>query len=411
MGERLRKSLTASPGSLELSECGWQAQVRISQGQLRRFTSCLMPFASRLLLDGQVSGWKPGWSRWQTHLRPPIDQTIWISLSPFDSSRSSPDREDFAEQVHDALARLNDPVYLQAHPLVRFVRTDLNARSSNRGRALQQALLDAIESLRPGAAGVPNSRALRRYEVLRLRFVEGLEISQILDRLSISRSGYFLEQQQALKTVASRLFETWIGSGPIPSETPSRTRESGRRVAPDIERGGEQPRSLVRAQTNLPLQLTSFVGRERELAEVKRLLGTTRLLTFTGAGGCGKTRLAYQVAFDLPEGTPEEYPDGVWLVELAALSDPEPRLPDGSLEAGSAGGAWGADRVEPRRPPEDASASFSCSTTASIWSTRAPSLSNRSFGRVLACGFLATSRELLGVYGRDALAGPFARGS
>jgi predicted ATPase/DNA-binding CsgD family transcriptional regulator len=69
---------------------------------------------------------------------------------------------------------------------------------------------------------------------------------------------------------------------------------------------------------NLPLQLTSFIGRQREIAEVKRLLTTTRLLTLTGAGGCGKTRLALHVAADVLNA----YPDGVWLVELAALADP-----------------------------------------------------------------------------------------
>jgi predicted ATPase len=69
---------------------------------------------------------------------------------------------------------------------------------------------------------------------------------------------------------------------------------------------------------NLPTQRTSFIGREREIAEIKQLLGTTRLLTLTGSGGCGKTRLALQVAADLLE----QYPDGVWLVELAPLVDP-----------------------------------------------------------------------------------------
>jgi predicted ATPase/class 3 adenylate cyclase len=77
-------------------------------------------------------------------------------------------------------------------------------------------------------------------------------------------------------------------------------------------------KSLNVLPNNLPVQLTSFIGREKEIEEVKRSLSATRLLTLTGAGGCGKTRLALQVASDLLE----EYRDGVWLVELAALSDP-----------------------------------------------------------------------------------------
>lgn len=69
---------------------------------------------------------------------------------------------------------------------------------------------------------------------------------------------------------------------------------------------------------NLQQQLTTFIGREREIAEVKRLLGTTRLLTLKGPGGCGKTRLALQVGGDLLA----EYPHGVWFVDLARLADP-----------------------------------------------------------------------------------------
>ncbi len=69
---------------------------------------------------------------------------------------------------------------------------------------------------------------------------------------------------------------------------------------------------------NLPLQLTSFIGRVKERADIDGLLRTTRLLTLTGSGGCGKTRLVLQVAADLLTG----FSEGVWLVELAALTDP-----------------------------------------------------------------------------------------
>ncbi|MFN8633241.1 MAG: tetratricopeptide repeat protein [Chloroflexota bacterium] len=69
---------------------------------------------------------------------------------------------------------------------------------------------------------------------------------------------------------------------------------------------------------NLPQPLTSFVGRAREVAEARELLGTTRLLTLTGAGGIGKTRLGHEVAATLLD----EFPDGVRLVDLTALADP-----------------------------------------------------------------------------------------
>src|SRR5437879_4530768 len=70
---------------------------------------------------------------------------------------------------------------------------------------------------------------------------------------------------------------------------------------------------------NLPQQLTSFIGREHDIAEVQRLLEDARLMTLTGVGGAGKTRLALEVASRLLG----LYPDGVWLVELAAVTDRE----------------------------------------------------------------------------------------
>lgn len=69
---------------------------------------------------------------------------------------------------------------------------------------------------------------------------------------------------------------------------------------------------------NVPAELTSFVGRPRELGDIKRLLASYRLLTLTSTGGVGKTRLALRAA----ARTQRAFADGVWLVELASLDDP-----------------------------------------------------------------------------------------
>ncbi len=70
---------------------------------------------------------------------------------------------------------------------------------------------------------------------------------------------------------------------------------------------------------NLPVQLTSFIGREEEIDEISSLLSTARLVTLAGAGGSGKTRLAQEIGVSLIEN----YSDGVWFIGLAALSDPK----------------------------------------------------------------------------------------
>jgi predicted ATPase len=100
---------------------------------------------------------------------------------------------------------------------------------------------------------------------------------------------------------------------------------------------GEFPPLKSLNQTNLPMQPTPLVGRERELREVLELLRARRFVTLTGPGGSGKTRLALQAAAEVIE----DYPDGVWFVSLAAVRDPrliEPTVgrlvgaPDGLVE-------------------------------------------------------------------------------
>jgi predicted ATPase len=77
-------------------------------------------------------------------------------------------------------------------------------------------------------------------------------------------------------------------------------------------------RSMASTPNNLTQQLNSFIGRDREMEQVRQLLASSRLLTLLGMGGLGKSRLSMQVAAIVLE----DYPDGVWFVELAALSDP-----------------------------------------------------------------------------------------
>ena len=92
---------------------------------------------------------------------------------------------------------------------------------------------------------------------------------------------------------------------------------------PDLPQDFPPIKSLDTQPNNLPIQLTSFVGREREIDEIKALLNTARLVSLTGSGGTGKTRLSIEV------GTQElaHFANGVWLIELAPLSDPAQIIP------------------------------------------------------------------------------------
>jgi hypothetical protein len=107
----------------------------------------------------------------------------------------------------------------------------------------------------------------------------------------------------------------------FPSEdhrTLSRTYEAVEAVAqvlPAASAAPAEPDTEARRH-NLPTELTSFVGRRKELVELRGVLASSRVLSLTGAGGIGKTRLAVRLACDLVS----EFSDGAWLVDLATLS-------------------------------------------------------------------------------------------
>jgi predicted ATPase/DNA-binding CsgD family transcriptional regulator len=158
-----------------------------------------------------------------------------------------------------------------------------------------------------------------------------------------------------------------------------------------------QPRPVSPAPRelhNLPTQLTSFIGREQEIAQIKRLLGNTRLLTLTGSGGSGKTRLALRVAADLLE----QYHDGVRLVELGALADP-------ALVPNSVAAALGIPE-RPNRPLTETLANYLRTKNMLLLldncehlHAACQSLIDQLLRASATMWILATSRETLGVEG------------
>jgi len=154
------------------------------------------------------------------------------------------------------------------------------------------------------------------------------------------------------------------------------------------------PRSLDVLPNNLPTQLTSFVGRGEELAAVEGLLREQRLVTLSGAGGCGKTRLAVQAA----AGLADRWPDGTWWIDLASVADP-------ALLPGLAATAVGV-LVEPAHAPLPALTAqlrgrrlLLCVDTCEHLLDAVAELADAVLRACPQVSILATSREPLGVEG------------
>src|SRR5829696_1865327 len=144
----------------------------------------------------------------------------------------------------------------------------------------------------------------------------------------VGEDGEALAQYGRLEETLSRA----LGTEPAASSRALGEEIAAGRFPPTERRSVDYPpeEPTDAGKHNLPATRSSFIGRETELRSVKRDLAMTRLLTLTGAGGCGKTRLALEVARELVGA----YPDGVWLVELAPL-------PEGALVAQAVAAALG----------------------------------------------------------------------
>jgi predicted ATPase len=188
----------------------------------------------------------------------------------------------FPTLVRSALARMYDLPYLQTHAL---------ASRAGGGKALQRCLREALDALRSGPG--PGGRTQR---LLALTYAEALSAGEVGRRLGLSKSVYYREHARGVAAVAGLLRERWEG----PSDPAD--------VIPPTQRPGA-----------LPGAMTSFVGREGEVAALRALLRAERLVTLTGPPGSGKTRLAVETARALVGETTEE----VRFVPLAPVADPD----------------------------------------------------------------------------------------
>jgi predicted ATPase len=175
-----------------------------------------------------------------------------------------------AQQVRRALAHLHDLPFAQTHPVAGLA-----------GKALRDALVGVVDGFGASVGG----------ELLRLRYVEALPSRAVAARLALSLGEYYRQHARAVDAVASALRE---------------------RLAADAGEG------RGRGAGTVPRPPTSFVGRERELEEVAALLDAAPLVTLTGVGGAGKTRLATEAA----HRAAGRFPDGLFFVDLAPLADP-----------------------------------------------------------------------------------------
>src|SRR5918995_1721969 len=167
---------------------------------------------------------------------------------------------------------------------------------------------EAIEALGRAVAQEPTHEGAH-LELMRLHALSGKQ-KEALGQYERLREALYKEFGREPDAATTRLHqEIWTGTFPHLSDSPPA----------GIASEEEAPSPAGATRHNLPLARTSFIGRERETLELKRLLAMTRLLTLTGAGGCGKTRLALKVARDLAGA----YPEGAWLVDFAPLPEAE----------------------------------------------------------------------------------------
>ncbi len=113
----------------------------------------------------------------------------------------------FVHLVHGALTHLYDPVYLQNHPLVSILNLDANPDYVTRAQGVRRILLECLEMLKPEIRGQEWAKAARAYAILTYRYVDGLSMGEIADKLALSRRQAYREHEKGIKAVASLLWD------------------------------------------------------------------------------------------------------------------------------------------------------------------------------------------------------------
>jgi predicted ATPase/class 3 adenylate cyclase len=147
----------------------------------------------------------------------------------------------------------------------------------------------------------------------------GIAVSRAARIMGAAHGGQIIVSQEVVDRVSNRIPKmlSFRDLGAVRLRDLARVEHVYQMLHPQLRQDFPPLRSLESTPNNLPQQVSSFVGRERELAEVRTLFQKSRLITLVGVGGLGKTRLSLHVGANLLD----DYPDGVWLVELAPLTD------------------------------------------------------------------------------------------
>ncbi len=235
---------------------------------------------------------------------------------------SEPERMQAALAHHDALSRA--AIACNRGSLVKSTGDGVHAAFADALGALDATLAIQFALAEPGDAAAV-SLTLRcglHAGVVEQRDGDfyGRAVNRAARVMSAAHGGQILLSQAVVDQLSNRLPEgaSLRALGRVRLRDLASPEDLYQLVHPRLRADFPALRSLEATPNNLKQQLNSFVGRERELAEARRRLADCRLLTLLGMGGIGKSRMSAQLAADVLD----DFPDGVWLIELASLSDP-----------------------------------------------------------------------------------------